>query len=116
MTESHPCSRRTFLHASAGLVTAGALASAEEYPRSQPPRPQKARKKLAVVTSAYHYLSHAYHICGRFLYGYLRDGKMHYPDFDLAGMFVEQKKEGDLSVELSRKHGFTIYPDIAKRP
>src|SRR6266849_3267805 len=38
---------------------------------------------------------------------------MHYPDYAIAGMYVEQKKEGDLSVELARKHGFTLYRDVA---
>jgi hypothetical protein len=83
-------------------------------PRSQPPpRPDQPHKKLAVVTTAYFYLSHAYHICGRFLNGYLHKGRMHYPDFGIAGMYVEQTKEGDLSRELARKHGFRLFPDIA---
>src|SRR5262249_13610341 len=71
-------SRRTFLHAIASLAAAGGMAapSAADFPRTQPaPRPDKPRKRLAVVTTAYYYLSHAYHVCGRFLYGYLRDGK-----------------------------------------
>src|SRR5688572_29461820 len=90
--------RRTFLSA----VVGGAL-SAADFPRSQPPpRQAKPTKKLAVVTTAYHYLSHAYHLCGRFLHGYLRDGRFHYPDFALAGMYVAQQKENDLSKELAR--------------
>jgi hypothetical protein len=100
-------SRRAFLRSSAIAAGSALIQSAEAEDRP------KASKKLAVITTAYHYLSHAYHICGRFLYGYARDGKMHYPDFAIAGMYVEQKKEGDLSVELSRKHGFTLYPDVA---
>ena len=56
-----------------------------------PPRPGKAPKKLAIVTTAYYYLSHAYHVGGRFLHGYLRDGKMHYPDFGLAGNCHQMK-------------------------
>lgn len=85
-----------------------------DYPRSQPPpRPEKPRKKLAVVTTAYHYLSHAYHICGRFLYGYLREGRYHYPDYTIAGMHVEQHKGDDLSRELAKKHGFILSPDVA---
>jgi hypothetical protein len=108
-----PIDRRAFLSTAAGLCLAGILPAAE-HPRSQPPpRPDKPSRKLAVVTTAYHYLSHAYHVCGRFLYGYLRDGKMHYPDFGIAGMFVEQQKDGDLSKELAKKHGFTLYPDVA---
>jgi hypothetical protein len=109
-------SRRGFLRAVglAGASLAGLPLLAADLPRSQPPpRPDKPLKKLAIVTTAYHYLSHAYHVCGRFLNGYLRDGRMHYPDFGIAGMYVEQTKEGDLSREHARKHGFTIYPDVA---
>jgi hypothetical protein len=108
-------SRRTFLGAVASLAAAGGLsAPAADLPRSRPaPRPDKPRKRLAVVTTAYYYLSHAYHVCGRFLYGYLRDGKMHYPDYAIAGMHVEQQKDNDLSRELARKHGFTLSADVA---
>jgi hypothetical protein len=111
-------SRREFLLAGTTGVLAGAVSGdpseAADLPRSQPPqRPDKPRQQLAVVTTAYYYLSHAYHLGGRFLHGYLRNGKMHYPDFAVASMYVEQQKEGDLSGELSRKHGFTRYKDIA---
>jgi hypothetical protein len=110
-------SRRHFLSGVAGMAAGFALpgsAPPADLPRSQPPpRPDKPAKKLAVVTTAYHYLSHAYHICGRFLHGYLRGGRMHYPDFGIAGMHVEQVRDNDLSRELSRKHGFTLYPDVA---
>src|SRR4051812_41703613 len=85
-----------------------------DLPRSQPPaRPKPATKKIAVVASTYHYLSHAYHICGRFLDGYLRDGKMHYPDFAIADMYVEQQKADDLSKELAKKHRFALFDSIA---
>ncbi len=105
-------SRRRFLAVGAGLLLAPRLVA--DLPRSQPPpRPDKPSKKLAVVTTAYYYLSHAYHVCGRFLYGYLRDGKMHYPDFGIAGMYVEQQKEGDLSRELADKYGFKLSGDVA---
>jgi hypothetical protein len=109
-------SRREFLSAFARLVTGVSFpntALAAGLLHSQPPpRPDKPRKKLAVITTAYHYLSHAYHICGRFLNGYLRNGRMYYPDFGVASMYVEQTKEGDLSRELARKHGFSLFPDI----
>src|SRR5438128_7839160 len=110
-------SRRAFLHSSAALaagLTLDGTSVAADRPRSQPPpRPDKPKKKLAVVTSAYHYLSQAYHICGRFLHGYLRAGNMHYPDFGLAGLYVEQAKDNDLSREIARKHGIKLFPDIA---
>src|SRR4051794_25778161 len=111
-----PFSRRDFLAVAGGLAAGGLFGNAllaADFPHSQPPpRPDPPRKKLAVVTTAYYYLSHAYHVCGRFLNGYLRDGKMHYPEFGIAAVYVEQTKENDLSRELSRKHGFTLYPEV----
>jgi hypothetical protein len=108
-------SRRQFLLATgASTVLLGPTAWAEETPRSRPPaRSGKPSKKIAVVTTAYHYLSHAYHICGRFLHGYLLDGAMHYPDFAIAGMHVAQTPKNDLSRGLSRKFGFPMYDDVA---
>lgn len=104
--------RRRFLAASA--LTLGGAQPPADRPRSQPPpRSRPPAKKLAVVTTAYYYLSHAYHICGRFLHGYLKDGRFHHPDFALAGMYVAQQKENDLSKELSRTQGFALSTDVA---
>jgi hypothetical protein len=115
--------RRDFLRLSAGAAAGlcvGAGARTGDEPQGTerlrsvpPPNPNKPAKKIAVVTTAYHYLSHAYHVCGRFLYGYLRNGRMHYPDFAIAGMHVEQQKDNDLSKGLAKKHGFGLYPDVA---
>ncbi len=114
--------RRQFLQTSTGVLAASALPGAtagddkvRPGPRAVPPaRAAQPRRRLAVVTTAYHYLSHAYHICGRFLHGYLRGGRMHHPDWALAGMFVDQpKRQDDLSRELSKEHGFTLYDTVA---
>ena len=86
---------------------------ADDLSRIRPPaRSTPPHNKIAVVTTAYYYLSHAYHVCGRFLNGYLRGGQYHWPDFAIGGMYVEQQKEGDLSRELAKKHGFNIFPDV----
>jgi hypothetical protein len=112
-------SRRNFLQAAAGTVAVGGAPAGRpstpprDRPRSQPaPRPGRPGRRLAVVTTTYYYLSHAYHICGRFLHGYLQGGRMHYPDYGIAGMYVDQTPRGDLSRELSRTHGFTLYPTV----
>src|SRR5262249_38682388 len=105
-------SRRGFLAAAAGL--AAQVASGEDFPRSKPAAGrEKPRKRLAVVATADHYFAHAYHGSGRFLHGYLRNGAMHYPDFAIAGMYVAQRPKNDLSGELSRKFGFSLYREVA---
>ncbi len=115
-------SRRSFL-AAGGTALAlsqaqGAQPAADAPrpgPRARPPaRPSPARHRIAVVTTAYHYLSHAYHVCGRFLHGYLREGRMHYPDYAIAGMYVDQPRHpGDLSRELGKEFGFTVHDTVA---
>lgn len=115
--------RRQFLGTSAASLAApgegtsgeSKPASTESLPRVKPPRRTGTpRRRLAVVTTAYHYLSHAYHICGRFFDGYLRAGRLHFPDWHIAGMYVDQPKHpGDLSREFAKEHDFTLYPEVA---
>src|SRR5262245_26380178 len=121
MTKS-TLTRRRFIHTSAAGLAAAATAPAagdppkeRPGPRAQPPaRADKPRRRLAVVTTAYHYLSHAYHICGRFLHGYLRNGRMHYPDWAIAGMFVDQvTRKDDLSRELAKQHQILLTKEVA---
>jgi hypothetical protein len=106
-------SRRTFL-ASTAMLTAGLrppLARADS-PRTRPPKRTKpAAKKIALVASAYWYLSHAYHIAGRFLDGYMVGDEHHFPDFGIASAYVEQPKN-DLSRDLAAQHGFRVSPTI----
>jgi len=116
-------SRRGFLQTTAGGLAASTMVqnaeAQDDKPRPgprviPPPRADKPKHRLAVVTTAYYYLSHAYHVCGRFLHGYFRGDRFHHPDWAIAGMYVDQPKHaGDLSRELSAQHGFTLYKDVA---
>jgi hypothetical protein len=103
--------RRQFLGAAAAVPTAVAAA---DMPRSTPPqRTERPKKKIAVAASVYYYLSHAYHICGRDLNGFLKGGKYHFPDFEIAGVYVEQRRANDLSAGLAKRHGFRLCDSIA---
>jgi len=72
------------------------------------------RTKLAIVTTVWEWRSHANHMGERFLCGYPRNGRWHQPAFDVAGAFVDQCPEGDLSRHRAQEKGFTIYPTIAE--
>ena len=102
--------RREFLEAagaSAALAGLGQVARSAEQ--------GKPRAKIATITTAYHYLSHAYHIVGRFLDGFdLHDVQgLHHPDFEVASFFIEQTPSNDLGKEKARRHNVRLSPNIA---
>lgn len=104
-------SRRSFI-ASAAFTRGLTAVGSQDQPRTRPPkRAQPATKRVAVVASVYWYLSHAYHIAGRFLDGYLVGDKHHFPEFGIASCYVEQPTR-DLSRDLAKEHGFRIAPTI----
>jgi hypothetical protein len=72
------------------------------------------RKKLAIVTTVWRYLSHAQHMGDRFLVGYPHEGKWHRPEMDVVALYVDQKAEGDQSAERAQSFGFKVYPTIAE--
>src|SRR5438445_7141842 len=99
-------SRRVFLNsASAGIMYASmphaAVAAAP-------------RKRMAIITTEWRYLSHAWHMGERFLVGYPIQGRWHKPAVDVVSLYVDQVPEGDLSRKRAAEFGFTIYPSIAE--
>jgi hypothetical protein len=69
---------------------------------------------LAIVTTIWHYLSHAQHMGDRFLVGYPFQGRWHRPRFEVAALFVDQKPPDDQSSERASSFGFKVYPTIAE--
>jgi hypothetical protein len=105
-------SRREFLGAAGATVGLASLAAADDRPA---PQPGGRRPRIAAVATTYFYLSHAYHIVGRFLDGFvLHDGRgLHRPGFDVASLFIEQVGPGDLGRAKAEKHGVRLSPTIA---
>ena len=105
--------RRHVLSATAALALPASTPAADRPLTHPPNRPRAAKRKLALLTTTYHYLSHAYHIGGRFLYGYLRPDGYHFPDSELASIHTEQVGPKDLSRDIARKHGVRHSGSIA---
>ncbi len=76
--------------------------------------PAQQRLKLALITTIWGWRNHANHMGERFLNGYPLDGQWHRPAMDIAGVYVEQRPEGDLTQQRADKHGFEIFPTIAE--
>ncbi len=71
-------------------------------------------KRIAVITTIYRYLSHAQHFADRFLVGYPKEGRWHRPNMKVVSLYVDQKPEGEQSVDRAREFGFSVYPTIAE--
>ncbi|HEV3163730.1 MAG TPA: hypothetical protein VGZ22_06795, partial [Isosphaeraceae bacterium] len=112
--------RRAFLEAAGATLSLGSLAVGDEpaslpYAQGSPQATRGQLPKLAAVTTAYHYLSHAYHIVGRFLDGFMvHDGRgLHRPPFEIASLFIEQTPANDLGRAKAERHGVRLSPTIA---
>jgi hypothetical protein len=110
-----PLGRRQFLGSSAAGLAIAASAG------GQPAGP---RPRVAALASVYFYLSHAYHIVGRFLDGFPvhePDGRryecidgVHKPPFEIASLYIEQTPEAtDLGRAKAKRHGVRLSPTIA---
>src|SRR5713101_8218703 len=98
--------RRTFLGAlGAGMVGA---------PLAFAAAPAAKRKRMAIITTEWRYLSHAWHMGERFLVGYPKNGRWHRPPFDVVAAYVDQHPEGDLSRKRSEEFGFPMFKTIAE--
>jgi hypothetical protein len=69
------------------------------------------RKKVAAVVTEYRKWSHADVIVGKILEGFNYDGGDG-PNLRLVSLYVDQFPKGDMSRDLARKYGFTIYDSI----
>ena len=117
------CSRRKFLASAAALTLSSGLppaanadtpASAATF-RARPPKPTKDnRKPIATICTVYRPLSHAYHIAGRFIHGYPRDGRFHVPAHYVSSLYVDQTPDNDLSRDVARDHGIRLTRSIAE--
>lgn len=99
--------RRNFLGATAAGLAASPLVLAADKEKAP-------RKKMAIVTTVWRYLSHAQHMGDRFLVGHPDGGKWHQPGLDVVSLYVDQTPKEDQSRQRAKEFGFDIYPSIAK--
>lgn len=107
MNRYYRITRRKFLQSTAAMgasCVVGDVEATDSF-RARPPKPTRnGRKPIALITTVYRPMSHAFHIGGRFIHGYARSGRFHVPKHYLHSMYVDQRPGNDLSRELSKEH------------
>ncbi|MBK9168167.1 MAG: hypothetical protein IPM24_11965 [Bryobacterales bacterium] len=72
------------------------------------------KKRVAAIITEYRHMSHADVIVGRILNGYMTNNRRVEPRTEIVSMYTDQVPGNDMSRDLSKKHGFPIYPTIAE--
>jgi hypothetical protein len=105
--------RRAFL-ANAMSTTAclQLLPSPLDHSLSAENEPIRRRPRIAAINSIYRLRSHAYHIAGRFIFGYSHNGFHHQPPFELVRMFNDQYPKDDLSKSVCPKYGIELCDSV----
>src|SRR4051794_28409362 len=115
-------SRRQFLEtARAGLAVGTGISLASSCVAEMQPAgsAKNMRPRIAALASTYFYLSHAYHIVGRFLDGFTvyasedNGNPQHHPAFEVSSLFIEQAAgPSDLGRPKAERHGVRLSPTI----
>jgi hypothetical protein len=107
-----PVNRRDFLSAGSALTASAWLASgaagAAETAAQDAPAGLQRPVRLAAINSIFRLRSHAYHIVGRCVHGYQKDGFHHQPPVKVVRMYNDQSPADDLSRGFCDRHGIEL--------
>ena len=101
--------RRGFMGTAAGTLWGSLLLAGDDQAPKAPPLK---KPRVAAINSIYRLRSHAYHIAGRFIHGYNRNGFHHQPPFDLVRMWNHQQPKDDLGPRVCKEHNIELARSI----
>lgn len=113
LSEQPSLSRRRFLTTTAAAAISSPFASARVGWAKDESSSDGALPRVAAINSIYRYKSHAYHIAGRFIHGYSREGFHHQPPFRLVRMYNDQYPDDDLGRDTCRRHDIELADTVA---
>jgi hypothetical protein len=87
-----------------GGIAAGQAQGQDAPPAATPGKPLR----LAAINSIFRLRSHAYHIVGRMVHGFQKDGLHHQPNVRVVRMFNDQSPPDDLSRGFCERHGIEL--------
>lgn len=72
------------------------------------------KKTVGAIITEFRHRSHADVICTRLFDGYYPNGKRQEPRTRIVSMFTDQVPDNDMSLALSRRYGYKIFPTVAE--
>lgn len=106
--------RRTILQAAVGATLGEGLFGSGLFKSPLWAQPGQSRPRIAFIGTVVRKLSHAQHFLDRLTEGYTWNGRWHTPQVEVAGVYIAQIPEGDLSVERIRRHQLRQFPSVAE--
>ena len=106
-------SRRNLLAAGSSAAVMGLLGGNWLGADDSRPAPTK-KLRVAAINSIFRLRSHAYHIVGRLVHGYRKDGFHHQPPFEVVRMFDDQAPADDLGPAFCKTHGIELCKTVAE--
>lgn len=116
--ELRSLSRRDFFGAAAGA--AGVLLGHSTVPvpalalQAAPAGDRRRPLRVAAINSIFRFRSHSYHIVGRLVHGYKKDGFHHQPPFQVVRMFNDQYPKDDLTHSFCKTHNIEVCKTAAE--
>src|SRR5262245_53773508 len=100
-------SRRQFVATGISGLLAGATFCPIATLAQNGPTGQR-KKRVAAINSIFRLRSHAYHIVGRMVFGFQKDGVAHQPNLEVVRMYDDQAPPDDLGPSFCRRHGIEL--------
>src|SRR5947209_1808646 len=104
----HSWTRRQFVSAIGRSTTAIAFAPDTKAFAAPPKALTNRKRRIALLATEARKYSHAQHFIDRILEGYGWQGRHYHPQLELAGLYMDQFNENDLSRERARRHHVRI--------
>src|SRR5580765_3851377 len=109
-----PISRRGFISGGISAAAAVSLLRTEQVAAQPGTGPSQRPLRVAAINSIFRLRSHAYHIVGRMVFGFQKDGLHHQPNLQVVRMYDDQQPADDLGPSFCKNHDIQLVKTVAE--
>src|SRR4051812_20441823 len=107
-------SRRGFISGGISAAAAGSLLLTKPVAAQSAAGTSQRKLRVAAVNSIFRLRSHAYHIVGRMVFGFQKDGLHHQPSLQVVRMYDDQLPADDLGPSFCKNHQIELVKTVAE--